>query len=188
MVAILLLAAGKFQRATLVEVQPELAELARRNAEENGLGERISVLLGDARHLDLPEVDAVVSNPPYFPAQAGHAAPNPGRDIARRERHGTLAELVQKSRGAVRPGGRWAAILPTQRGRELRELLTAAGASTLRQRQVTARKTSPPGHVLIEACFGDGTHGPELVREPELVVHEGVGREFSSEVRRILRS
>src|SRR5688572_25658633 len=46
---LLLAAGGKAQRVTAIEIQPELAILAAKNADENGLRGRYEVLTGDLR-------------------------------------------------------------------------------------------------------------------------------------------
>lgn len=55
----------------LVEIQPELAEMAQRSIEMNGLQKRVSVLLSDMKDIfnDIQpgSVETVLSNPPYFP-------------------------------------------------------------------------------------------------------------------------
>lgn len=69
---------------TGLEVQPEYAELARRNAAENGAD--FTVITGDLRALpgDLRQrqFDHVLANPPYFRREAGTGAVDPGRDLA----------------------------------------------------------------------------------------------------------
>jgi tRNA1Val (adenine37-N6)-methyltransferase len=128
-IGLLLLRAAQAERVTAVEVQPELAALARQNASENGFAERLAVLEGDVRRLELPAVDAVVCNPPYFKLAEGRGAPHDGREIARHERHGDLAELVTAGAGALRHGGTFALIITAQRANELCSVLGAAGAA-----------------------------------------------------------
>ena len=56
---------------TAVDISPEALEVARRNAEKNKVGERISFLEGDlfdALPSDAAPFDLVVSNPPYIAA------------------------------------------------------------------------------------------------------------------------
>jgi tRNA1(Val) A37 N6-methylase TrmN6 len=69
---------------TGLELQPEYADLARRNASENAAD--FTVVTGDLRAL--PEAlkqqqfDHVIANPPYFRRDAGTGAQDPGRDVA----------------------------------------------------------------------------------------------------------
>ncbi len=71
-------------RLTGVELQPAYAELARRNAEENG--QQMEVVCADLT--DLPgelrhrSFDHVIANPPYFRAGAHTGARDAGRRVA----------------------------------------------------------------------------------------------------------
>lgn len=70
-----------------VEVCEEYAALSRRNMARNGLGWRVHV--GDFREKALfarpVGYDVVITNPPFFDANAGFASPNARKDIAHRE-------------------------------------------------------------------------------------------------------
>ncbi|WP_188352673.1 tRNA1(Val) (adenine(37)-N6)-methyltransferase [Leuconostoc pseudomesenteroides] len=58
-------------RVTLVEIQPELAAMAQRSIDLNGMSDRVSVLQKDMKNIfeDIKpgSVETVLSNPPYFP-------------------------------------------------------------------------------------------------------------------------
>ncbi len=185
-IGLLLLALGKAERVTAVEVQPQLAELLRKNVADNGVAERFTVLEGDVRTLALPTVDAVVCNPPYFRAGDGRGSADEGREAGRRERNGRLHELVAAGLSALGRGGTFGAIITSQRGDELAGLLTEAGATALRRRRIVPRAGKPVGHVLLEATLASprATTPPRLVDEPALVVHDG--DDFGAEVRRML--
>ena len=96
----LLLCAGDAQaRLTGVELQPDAAACARRNAGRNGLTERFTVINGDLREhrtlLPHGAFDGVISNPPYYPAGSGRAAENEALALARSELACTLDDLCQ---------------------------------------------------------------------------------------------
>jgi tRNA1Val (adenine37-N6)-methyltransferase len=183
---ILLLATGKAERVTAVEVQPALAELTRRNARENGLADRLHVITGDCREQPLPAVDAVVFNPPYFRPSEGQPAPDRCRDVARHERHGTLADFVARAAAVIGTSGHVAVIIPARRGPELEALLRQAGAFALRRRLVLPRDGEAAGHWMLEGRFGPGAAIEALRHEPPLLVHGAAGRDFTPEVRGIL--
>ena len=71
-------------KVTGVEVQPAYADLARRNAAENGLA--LEVIAADLRELpaDLRQrqFHHVLMNPPYFDRSRGTGSDDMGRDIA----------------------------------------------------------------------------------------------------------
>lgn len=182
---LLLLKTGQARRVTAVEIQPELAALAMRNGTENGLSDRFDVITGDLRRVELPSVDAAVFNPPYFAAGSGRAPPDPGRGAARHELHGTLADFVRRAVDSVRAEGPISVVVRQERNDELAASFAAHGAAVVRRRYVVPRPEAAPKHVLVEARRGG--RGPEPVLESPLIVHAGVGRTYSDELRRLLR-
>ena len=69
-IAISTLAARKDCRAVAVDIFPETIEVARENAESNGVGERVGFLCRNVLEPDFMEeigsVDCILSNPPYI--------------------------------------------------------------------------------------------------------------------------
>ena len=72
-------------RVTGLEILPDAAAQARKNIDANHLSEHFSVITGDLREhralLPANAFDAVVSNPPYFPAASGATSPDGARAI-----------------------------------------------------------------------------------------------------------
>ena len=186
-IGLLLLRLGKAERVTAVEIQPELAALATQNAADNGFCHRFHVLEGDLRTVDLPHADAVVFNPPYFRRGDGRVSPEAGRAAGRFESHGTLADFVRSAIRSVSSRGRVSAVVPVGRRREVETECVANGASLRRQRDVCSRVGSRARHLLWEAVRAPGVRTEPPLSESPLVVHGAVGREFSPEVRLLLR-
>ena len=74
--AISLLLAMRFENIHVIglEIQNELADLARLNAENNNLSDRVSIITGDLRDktiLPREHFDVLVINPPYESADRG---------------------------------------------------------------------------------------------------------------------
>jgi tRNA1Val (adenine37-N6)-methyltransferase len=170
-----LLVLGKAQRLTAVEVLPEMAELVVRNARDNGLADRVTVLAGDLRTLELPAADHVVFNPPYFRAGAGRASPNDGRDAGRHERHGGLADFAARAAGCLAPQGFASAVVPYERAPEL---IAAWPGSVSRKRAIISRDGDPPRHLLFEGSIAKA----DTLEEPPLVVHRDGVRDYTDEV------
>ena len=181
--AVLLVASGRARRVTAVEVLPELAELCAENVRENGLATRVEVVTADLRTLAPIRADAAVFNPPFFKASHGRGAPERRRDAARHERHGTLGDFVSF---AVRSAGDGpvTAVVPASRGDELCDLFGVHGHGAVRRRPVAARAGTPADRWLMEGV-GDAPAG--VVTEAELLVHAGEGRDFTPEVKALLR-
>ena len=161
---------------TLVELQPRLAALCRRNAQENGLAERVDILEGDLRQLKgrLPgaEADLVVSNPPFQPAHSGKVSPDPEKALANTECESTLPDLVQSAARLLRPGGGLAVIYPGARLPELFGALAAQSLSPVRLRAVYPQPGRPAKRILVQARKGGGV---ALVIEPPLTIHQTTG-------------
>ncbi len=92
-----------------LEVQPDYAALARRNAAENGIA--MQVECGDLA--DMPRAlrigfDHVIANPPYYP-RGGTPSPNTGRDTALRAEI-PLGQWVKAATPRIAPGG-WLTLI-----------------------------------------------------------------------------
>ncbi len=184
-IGLLMLKTGRAERVTAVEVQPVLAALAERNGRENDLGRELDVIIGDLRDVELPRVDAVVFNPPYFSAGSGRAPPDPGRGAGRHELHGTLSDFVRLAADRVVEDGPISVVVRHERCDELAGSFAANGVTVTRRRDVLPRPGAAPKHVLVEARHG--ARGAEPVVEAPLIVHAGEGRPYSDEVLRLLR-
>jgi tRNA1Val (adenine37-N6)-methyltransferase len=182
----LLLAGDPAATGVSVEIQSRLAALAMRGRAENGWETRLEIVEADVRalgaRLGQATFDLVVTNPPYRTLDTSPPSPNRERALAHHEIALKLPEWVAISARVVRPGGRVAAVLPTQRSTELIETLAANGLRLARTRNVHPHAGEPASRLLVEARRG---LEPPLVVEPPLIVHEPDGA-FTPEVRRML--
>ena len=93
-----------------VEKNPEMASLAGRNVEMNGLSGQVTVLEEDVLDLrkryPVSSFDQVVSNPPFRVPGSGRVSPLVGRDSARHESTASLADFMAIAKYLVKPGGR----------------------------------------------------------------------------------
>jgi tRNA1(Val) A37 N6-methylase TrmN6 len=105
----------------LVEIDPELARLADSNGARNGLQARARVLRLDVlnpkerREAGLTEwATCVVTNPPFFDANAVRASPDERKArahvLAGAEAGASLADWIQASLAILAPGGRFVMI------------------------------------------------------------------------------
>jgi tRNA1Val (adenine37-N6)-methyltransferase len=171
-----------------LELQPAYAELARRNAAENGLP--LEVHEGDLRRMP-PALrrlgfDHVLANPPFHPASAS-PAPDPGRDLAHREA-APLAAWIDAGLRRLRPGGRLALI---HRAARLDAILAAlAGrAGGVEVLPVAPRADQPASRVLVRAR--KGSKAPLTLCFPLTFhrgsAHEADGESYTPEAQRLLR-
>jgi tRNA1Val (adenine37-N6)-methyltransferase len=175
-------------RVTAVELQPRLARLASRNAEENQLSARVRVVEVDlasrevGRALPGGSFDWVVSNPPYRPVGEGDPNPDPEEAIARHETRLTLAQLVTQARRVLRPAGRAALVYPAERLVSLLAALEGAGLRPVRLQLCHPRPGEPARLALVEAI--KGARGGLTVEAP-LTILEADGS-YSTAAKRAL--
>lgn len=169
-------------RVTAIELQPQLAELAHRNAELNALAERVLVREADFRKLHglVPEraFDLVVSNPPFQPA--GRTSPTDEKARARHELTCTVEDVVAAANTLLCERGRLAVIYPAER---LTAVLGALGKlAPTRLRFVHPRVDAPAKLFMLEAARGKS----RLEILAPLVLHQDGKRDYTSEAARIL--
>lgn len=172
-------------RATLVELQPWLAQLAQRNAVDNGMGERVEVRNEDLRERvsrDLTSFSIAVANPPYRTLDEGPASPVEEVAIAQHELKVTLPEIAEAMRTRLVPAGRAAIVYPASRIAHLLSTLEGAGLRPVRARFVHPRAHEPANRVLVEA--NKGARSPLRI-EPPLVIYGSDGN-YTAEARRAL--
>lgn len=161
-----------------VELQPEAIAMARRNAEENGLQEKMLLHHGDLRALRgvLPagETDLVVSNPPYFRQNSGGKATGALRLAAREEATCTIEDVCAAAAYLLRWGGTFSLVYRPER---LTDLLCAMRENAIepkRIRFVEKQAGLPPILVLVEGRRGGK---PGLIYDAPLAVYHENGRE-----------
>lgn len=97
-----------------VEVQPEVADLALRTVELNGLGDTIEIVVSPAAEaaekmeglgFEKESFDAVVTNPPYVAGGGGIKSSEPHKAIARHEIEGCLEDFVACAAKLLKHGG-----------------------------------------------------------------------------------
>ena len=108
-----------FRSGLGVELDPELAMLARRNVKQFGLDGRLHIVQGDVKSLSTDDLrgvspglsfelfDVITANPPYWPAEQGRLNPNLQKAVARHEMTLTLRDVLAAARRFLKPGGRF---------------------------------------------------------------------------------
>ncbi len=153
-----------------IELQPEYADLARRNAAAAGLD--FEVFQGDLRamppQLRQVQFDHVIANPPYFEGRSSVASADPGRDLALRG-DTPLHEWVRAAARRLRPGGHGLFI---QRVERLPELLAACEGAlgSLELMPLCAREGRPATRILLRGRKQG--RAPFRLHAP-LVLHRG---------------
>ncbi|MFC7702933.1 tRNA1(Val) (adenine(37)-N6)-methyltransferase [Plastorhodobacter daqingensis] len=162
---------------TGVERQPAYADLARRNAAENGAP--LTVVCADLQMLpsDLRDrsFDHVLANPPYYPAAAGTPARDAGREAALREET-PLKLWTSCALRRLRPRG-WLTMI--QAADRLSDLLVALdGAGSVTVLPIAPRLGRAAGRVIVQVRKQG--RSPLRLLAP-LVLHRGSRHEGDGE-------
>ena len=92
-----------------VEVQQEIASMARRTMALNGLEEKIRILQANvkdaAKWIGRQTQDVVVTNPPYMVSGGGLLNEEPGKAAARHEILGSLEDFISCASEILKDGG-----------------------------------------------------------------------------------
>lgn len=147
-------------RLTLVEIDPELADLARANAAANGMAAEALVLdvTGDAqafaaKGLSPDSVDAVLMNPPFNDPVRHRGSPDQARQSAHVATGETLQGWVHAARRILKSGGSLTLIW---RADGLADVLAALsrGFGSLAVLPVHGEAGRPAIRVLVRAIKG----------------------------------
>ena len=157
-----------------VELQAELADMAARSLQLNGLT-HIQIHEADLRKLPAAwrdRYDLVVTNPPYFPLESGRLSPLPQVALARHELACTLDDVLTAAARLLRSGGRLAIVHRPSRLSELFAGCTAHKLTPRRLRLVYPHAQSEANLVLLEAVKGTGG---ELHIQAPLIIYDASG-------------
>jgi tRNA1Val (adenine37-N6)-methyltransferase len=183
-IPILLSRLKKFKKIVAVEIQSELADLARENVKRNH-AERIEIIHGDAKQLHetlgANSFDLLYSNPPYRKVGSGKVNPSPEKAIARHEIHLKLEDLISLADYFLKPEGRLTVILPTFREKDWMKLLAKQKFSLAERQYVHSFRDQEAAFVLATA-----KRNSRNLRELEpLVIYEDPG-EYTEEITKLL--
>ena len=169
-----------------LELQPELVELARRNAERNGLAERVRFHQGDLREppaeLRQAGFDRVLMNPPYHAAGTTRPSPDSMKATAHAELVGGLTDWLGGGLARLRPGGILTVVHRAERLGNILALLDGRAGEVMVLPLWPGRGKAAK-RVLVRARKGSAA---PLRLLPGLVLH-GEGGGFTAEAEAVLR-
>ena len=170
-----------------IDIQEELAAMAKRSVILNNLEGYVEIRRGDVR---CPETfcgpqsfSAAVFNPPYRRLRSGRMNPDSEKAVARHEIAGTAADFLAAAVYALRPGGRVYVIYPAARMVELLARMRERRVEPKRLRLVHSRHGGSGAFVLLEGVKGGRE---ELKVLPPLFIHEDAGG-YTPEMTEIFR-
>tara|TARA_R110002095_G_scaffold216278_1_gene212802 strand:- start:4274 stop:5083 length:810 start_codon:yes stop_codon:yes gene_type:complete len=169
-----------------IELQPELAALAIKNADANGLAEKMRIIeadIGDRKSFTGHKgpgdklfleagFDHVFTNPPFYGKGRGRDAKTTGRTLARMEGSVPLQDWLQFCVARTKPKGTVTVIHRAERLHEILALLSS-GCGSLKVIPLWPEAGAAAKRVIVQGIKGD--KGP-LELTAGLVLHETGGK------------
>jgi len=141
-----------------IEIQDELAALARHNCDDNQMADRVRIDCGDIKQLrpgkHLAPVDMVVCNPPYYACGGGRISSDSQKAIARHEIRATLRDFLQAAYRMLHISGRLSLIYPARRAVDMMVCLRSAGLEPKIVQPVCAQAGQDARLILVQAVKG----------------------------------
>lgn len=170
---LLLLGRGKGAHVDAFEIQPDMADMARRTMALNGLESRVAVhaLPVEQAMEVLPpcSTDSIVCNPPYGTPGTTLLNPSDTLRLARHQSSDGITAWLKTAYRLLKGKGCMAMVYPAPRMLELMQALEQAHLAPKRFRLVYPMATKPANLVLVE---GMKDAKPMLHPEPPLIVYE----------------
>ena len=182
-IPIRILARQRVEKIYGVEIQDEVANMARRSIEINGIKE-IEIINKDLKDLrsvfKKDTVDTIVSNPPYM-VEDGLLNPDENFAISRHEIKCNIYDIGEIANYLLRPLGKIFLIHRPNRLVDIFHSLRMNKIEPKRLRFIQPRIDSIPNLVLIEGVKGGR---PDLRLEKSLVVYNDKG-DYTKEIEEI---
>lgn len=162
-----------------VEIQPRLAEMARRNVKMNQLEEQINIIEADlkeyAKDAGNGIYHAITVNPPYMKSDSGQTNDNEHYRIARHEVYCSIEDIAKACCKLLRPGGKLFMVHRPSRLNDIMEALRKWKIEPKKLQFVHPYEDGEANMVLIEATR-DGK--PDLRVLPPQVVYNKAGEQI----------
>ncbi len=183
-ISLLLLKRDKCKEVRCVDVQSSVVTLCQKNAEDNGLADRVSAVCADAKdYRGMCEADFCFFNPPYMRPDSGKLSSSEHSYLARHESTASIADFMRCAYRNVKDGGDVYAVYTPDR---LSELMCAASGCGLEPKSLTLVYPTPshrPGTVLLR-CKKNAAAG--ITVTPPLIIYKNeAGGEYSDEMKYI---
>ncbi len=178
-------------RLTGVEIQPEYAMLARKNAQENAISMEVIEADIEALPAELRQrnFDHVIANPPYFETKRLTAPRDSGKEIAHIAAPGSIANWVEIGVKRLAPKGRISLIHLTESLAEVLKVLSPR-CGEIEIFPIVSRANRPAQRLITTARKGSRTplvlHSPKVVHRFE--THRSDSDDFSDWATGIFRN
>ncbi len=168
-----------------LEIQPDLAEMARRSVVLNGLESKVNILEGDLRFLPKElkpnSFDYVITNPPYFAVGKGVISQNQALAMAKFEIGCKLEDVANAAKRLIKGNGKFVLIYPSERFTELLLVLSQNSLNPKRICFIHPKPDIKSNLVLVESRPGPG----QTVEILSPIIVSNQNGEYSEQMNRI---
>lgn len=175
-IPILMEAKTEGQHFSALEIQEEMADMARRSVALNGLEDKISIVTGDIKEASKifgkASFHVVTCNPPYMNQNHGLKNPDEPKAIARHEILCSFEDVAREASALLVPGGRFYLVHRPHRLTEIFDTLRKYKLEPKRMRFVHPFAAQEANMILLEAFRGGK---PQMRIEAPVIVYEKPG-------------
>ena len=168
-----------------VEIQKDIADMAKRSVIYNKLGKRVEIIEADLKTFPQKygkgSFDKVVCNPPYMKALTAVINQADTKTISRHEVMCTLDDVIKAAADLLLPKGRLFMVHRPQRLADVLCSMRKFHIEPKRLRMVAPSPSKAPNLMLVEGMYFGGE---ELRMLPELYIYNEDGS-YSEEIDRI---
>lgn len=158
-ISLLMHARNETLTLTGVEIQPDVAQLAKHNKAINNIGDNLNFINEDLNNLNNTHsniYDMVVVNPPYTPPQSGLTSPDKNKSLSRQELTADLDGITKVAKRVLKTKGKFVFIHKANRLGEIINTLKKYDFEIKILRAVQSKKDSDAKLVLICASKDGG--------------------------------
>jgi len=181
-IPILLAEKSDFNKIYTFEVQPTVADMARRSIALNGLEDKIEIiednLINSKLYLKSGTIDGIFSNPPYMTAEGGIKNPDDRKAISRHEILCSLEDIIANAEKLLKFGG---SLYMIHRPNRLVDLISLCRAYRLEPKiiQMIQPYWNKSPNIMLVKCTKGGK--PDLKFLDPIIVYESKGQ-FSKQI------
>lgn len=177
-VPILMTAKTAARHFTGLEIQQEVADMARRSVSLNGLEDRVDIICGDVKEASHifggASFQALTVNPPYMAGGSGLVGGDYSKAVSRHEILCSLEDVIREGVRVLEPGGRLYMVHRPYRIGDIIRLMQKYRMSPRRMCLVYPKLSQEANLVLIEGIRGGNT---QVRVEPPVILFDESGKE-----------
>lgn len=187
-IPILLYGKNKLKKIYGIELQKEVAEMAKRSILLNNLEEYIEIInlniKNYRKHLKKNHFDTVVTNPPYIQSKNNFISPKEKKALSRHEIEGKLEDFIKTASELLKHRGKLYMVYRPNRLVEVFNFMKIYKIEPKKIRFIHNKPDEKPHLVLIK---GVKAARPYLIVEKPLIVFKKDGR-YTEEINKIYSS